>query len=637
MLKQTDFLTLIEEKEPFHLLTSQQLKRITEGAVIENYTKKQFLFHEQDKEVEISFLLSGITKNILHKSNGKQVSVRYYYPGDIIGLMIMFTSGDMNFSVQAIEDSQVIRLKKSTFLEMMSENKKFSEVILESIGERMKTLYDEIKAERDREDDQENIPLFRTRVASIMEQIKWISPSQTLLEAAHEIQSSRFPGFIVSEDGFSLLGVITHHEVIDGFIQGKSSDSVKDWMKQQPYTVEFDNFSYEALTFFKHHEVSLVPVMRKNKLVGMVTAESFLHLQDSEYLSLSYQLQAVQEIERLTDLSPTSNDNFQAFVRELLDNGTLSYEICEIISNYNDKIHRQIIKIAERKMKVEGYGPPPVNYCFIVMGSEGRKEQAFSTDQDNGLIIDDYEHLNNAKEIKAYFKRFSEIVNHALAFCGFPECKGGIMAKEEKWARTIRSWEEEIQRWMKESDAEEIRNFTIFMDFRPIYGDFQLAQALRSILTERVKRAQTLHHLLIKDTIRFRIPLNAFGRLNVQGKKKQLNLKKSAIMQIVNGVRIFAIKYGIDEVNTLKRLRVLKEKEIFHPRDVQNIETALHYLLRFRLQNNLKQLQNNEPLTNHIVVPNLLKEEKRQLKEALAVAKRMQQVSELSFGRNRGL
>ncbi|RBW69456.1 DUF294 nucleotidyltransferase-like domain-containing protein [Bacillus taeanensis] len=636
-MDQADFLTLIEKKEPFHLLTSQQLKRMTEGAVIETYTKKQFLFHERDKEVEISFLLSGITKNILHKANGKQVSVRYYYPGDIIGLMIMFTSGDMNFSVQAIEDCEVIRLKKSAFLEMMSENKKFSEVILESIGERMKTLYDEIKAERDREDDHENIPLFRTRVSSIMEQVKWVSPSQTLLEASHKIQASRFPGFIVSEDGQSLLGVITHHEVIEGLIQGKSSDAVKEWMKQKPYTVEFDAFSYEALTFFKHHEVSLVPVMRKSKLVGMVTAESFLHLQDSEYLSLSYQLQAVQELEQLTYLSPTSNDNFQAFVGELLDSGTLSYEICEIISNYNDKIHRQIIKIAEKQMKEEGYGPPPVNYCFIVMGSEGRKEQAFSTDQDNGLIIDDYNHLTNAAEVKAYFQRLGEIINKALAYCGFPECKGGIMAKEENWAHTISSWKDEIQRWIKESDAEEIRNFTIFMDFRPIYGDFQLARTLRSILTEKVRRAQTLHHLLIKDTIRFRVPLNAFGRLNVQGKKKQLNLKKSAIMQIVNGIRIFAIKYGIEEVNTLRRLRVLKEKEIFHPRDVQNIETALHYLLRFRLQNNLKQLQKNESLTNHIIVPNLLKEEKRQLKEALAVAKRMQQVSELSFGRNRGL
>ncbi|MCT8137975.1 hypothetical protein H1D32_09525 [Anaerobacillus sp. CMMVII] len=156
----------------------------------------------------------------------------------------------------------------------------------------------------------------------------------------------------------------------------------------------------------------------------------------------------------------------------MLAENTYAYDVCELISNYNDKMHRQVIKLALREMKNEGFGTPPINYCFIVMGSQGRKEQAFSTDQDNGLILDNYEHLPNKQEIEDYFKTFAEKVNAGLLACGFPLCTGGVMAKNTKWRRSLQEWTSEVERWVKETDAEEIRDFTIFIDYRPIFGDF---------------------------------------------------------------------------------------------------------------------------------------------------------------------
>ncbi|MCT8137973.1 cyclic nucleotide-binding domain-containing protein [Anaerobacillus sp. CMMVII] len=123
------------------------------------FKKNEFLFHEDEEEIELYFLVAGSAKNILHKTNGEQFSVRYYYPGDLIGLMIMLAGGQMTFSVQAIQDCEVILLKKTALLQVMTDNKAFSEIVLEGIGDRMKTLYDEIKQEHNREDT-ENIPLF---------------------------------------------------------------------------------------------------------------------------------------------------------------------------------------------------------------------------------------------------------------------------------------------------------------------------------------------------------------------------------------------------------------------------------------------------------------------------------------------
>jgi CBS domain-containing protein len=142
---------------------------------------------------------------------------------------------------------------------------------------------------------------------------------------------------------------------------------------------------------------------------------------------------------------------------------------------------------------------------------------------------------------------------------------------------------------------------------------------------------------LMKDTIRFRVPINPLGRISVKGKKKTIDLKKSALMQIVNGVRIFAIRYGIKEVSTFARLDMLEKLEVFHPRDVKNAKLAMDYLHFFRIQANITQLREEEFLSNMIAPLSLEKEERKQLKESLFIAKRLQQMSELSFAKNRGI
>ena len=44
----------------------------------------------------------------------------------------------------------------------------------------------------------------------------------------------------------------------------------------------------------------------------------------------------------------------------------------------------KILELGKAKL-----GPPPAPYCWIVLGSEGRREQTFKTDQDNALIYAD--------------------------------------------------------------------------------------------------------------------------------------------------------------------------------------------------------------------------------------------------------
>ncbi|MGM0845238.1 MAG: DUF294 nucleotidyltransferase-like domain-containing protein [Bacillota bacterium] len=635
-MEKAEFYNMIKASYPFDHLSDEQLEHLISHARFQKFDKNEFLFHEKEspEKLDVYFLISGTAKNVLHRPSGKQVSLRYYYPGDLVGLMILWTSGDMSFSVQAIEECTLFRFNKKVFFDMLTNNKEFSQIIFESVGNRMKTLYDEIKYKESQEESAD-LSLFRTKVNILMEIPVVLPKTSTMEEAAEKMLNEETEAIVVCDEDGALKGLVTQIEILRYLTSSKEAPYIESWMNKKPYWVRDEAFAYEALSFFKYEGAKYVPVLRNGVVVGLLTGLSFVNIHDSSYLDLSYSIQSAASTDDLIPLSPIENTTFTSFIGGLLDQDSFAYNVSEVLTNYNDRLYRKIILLSEAEMKAEGFGSPPVNYCFIVMGSQGRGEQSFNTDQDNGIIIADYNHLGSAAAVERYFERFTHKINTKLALCGFHECTGGIMAKEPKWRKSFSQWKAAIDDWLHEIDAEEVQSFTMFYDFRPIFGDYSLAEETRAYIAKKAQKSLNMQQLLRKDAIRFRIPINALGRINLKGRNKTFNIKKAGLMQMVNMIRIHSIKHGIKEVNTIQRLNALKEMKVFHPRDAENAKTALHYLLYYRLTQNLSELAENRELSNELEIEQLTKEDKRKLREALQIANRMQQVMEISFNRNR--
>ena len=99
------------------------------------------------------------------------------------------------------------------------------------------------------------------------------------------------------------------------------------------------------------------------------------------------------------------------------------------------------------------------------MGSEGRREQTFRTDQDNALICEIPADKDSRQDAENYFKIFSEEVIEHLVQCGYPRCPGNIMASNPDLRKDLKGWKREFDRWMLIPDAQEVLNTTIFFDF----------------------------------------------------------------------------------------------------------------------------------------------------------------------------
>ncbi|SIS36958.1 DUF294 nucleotidyltransferase-like domain-containing protein [Salimicrobium flavidum] len=628
-------LEVLENQYPFELLNEKEIQDLFRNSTYEEYATNEFIIHEDQKESDIHMLISGVADSIMYRSNGKQHSIRYFYPGDLIGLMVLLTSENMRFSVRCLEPVHTLKIERSAFIKIMEDNPRFSQVVLDMLSDLTKSLYDEVKYKDSNDEGENETSLFKERTKHYMEKPTFIHSKRTIAEAAETLKIEEVEGLIVSDNNKNFEGMISYHEVVEAFMKGDSYAYVSKYMIDENFSVNEEEFIFDALSYLKHHPATIIPVMHKDQVAGILRQSSFIQIDQSVYFDLTYRISNARTVEELQELSPAYNEKFQKFIRSLIEDNMLAYHIAELITNYNDRIHKQIIQIAEDEMVDLGHGAPPINYCFLIMGSGGRKEQMISTDQDNGLILSNYETSAHKEEISMYFKRFSKRINDMLDECGFPYCSGGIMAKEKKWRKQEQEWKSSVDEWIKKLDAEEIRDFTIFMDFRPVFGDYSLAYELKKYVTEKVQHSLGLHQLLMKDTLRFKVPIQPFGRINGAGKKRMIDLKRSATMQIVNAVRIYSMKYGVEANNTVQRLTLLAQGNHFHPRDAENAKLSLHRLMLLRLHSNLQQLEEGRPLNNFVSLSKIQKQERRSLKEALNVAKRLQQVLELSYNRNR--
>jgi len=106
--------------------------------------------------------------------------------------------------------------------------------------------------------------------------------------------------------------------------------------------------------------------------------------------------------------------------------------LCQWMSGLNDLLSLRLIELV-----AEAFDLPPVPWCWLVFGSEGRLEQTFTTDQDNGLIFLSDEAAEE-EDVRLAFLPFAQEVNRALDRCGFALCRGNIMAGNRRWCLSLR-------------------------------------------------------------------------------------------------------------------------------------------------------------------------------------------------------
>ncbi|HJV44704.1 MAG TPA: DUF294 nucleotidyltransferase-like domain-containing protein [Bacillota bacterium] len=608
----------------FGALTEQAQQLLIDSGEVLTITSNHFVIHENQENQDVFLLLSGTAKNTFINDDGVSMAVLFYQPGDCIGIISAVTHRKTQFSVQALSDLELLRIPHHLLYDLVRNQPTFAEKMVRMVGQRLDNLYQKVHEEYSYHSHGLDTLPYRKRIGEIMSHPVLVAQKHnSLLDIVTLMNNQKVSSLVIVEKG-TPIGIVTQKDIIK-ILATKPHDifksTVEQIMTQELLTLSPEAFFYEALLMMVRHHVKHIPVVTSTgNLVGMITMRNLTQARGNSVLSVVDWVESQTTIEGLTE----GRKQILHILESMLKENASAHEMCSLVTELNDRILRKIIQFAEQELLDTGIGPAPVNYCWLTLGSEGRREQTLGTDQDNAIIYSDVR-VEEQDRVRHYFHLLAEKVVNGLEFCGFPRCPGGVMAVNPRWSHSVSEWKKEIEFWHAQVDGEEIRNFTIFLDFRGVYGEQALADDIKNfIITER---SHFILNRLAQDDAEFHIPLGLFGRIITEKDHSDvINLKHSAAMHIVNAMRILALDKGISSQSTLERLKELHQLGIFTEEEMQEITEAFNYLMVLRIRANMRQIKNGEELTNFISLKSLNKSEFIQLKKALSTAKWVQQM-----------
>ena len=301
----------------------------------------------------------------------------------------------------------------------------------------------------------------------------------------------------------------------------------------------------------------------------------------------------------------------------------------QVITTVSDTIAIKVIESVTKQM-----GRPPAKFVFMVLGSEGRKEQTLKTDQDNAIIYEDKAN-EHREEVREYFLKFASHVSDHLNTIGFSYCSGGFMAQNPKWTHSLSHWKNNYLGWMNEIVPETVMQIATFFDCRYLYGDETIIGELETFLNGQLQHPMDrLFHFMAKNALQYEPPLTLFFK-NIRtfkvDEKEVFDIKK-AMTPIVDLVRVYALKNRIFEPNTGERLKALKDKNVFTEAEVTELLQSYYFLMGMRLRNQSRQILDDHTSPGNYIMPQQLsKIDQLTLKEIFKTIENFQQRIRMQF------
>jgi CBS domain-containing protein len=301
----------------------------------------------------------------------------------------------------------------------------------------------------------------------------------------------------------------------------------------------------------------------------------------------------------------------------MLAQGFGAEPLTQLISALNDRLSESVIALESVKHDLGG-----LRWCWVALGSEGRGEQTIATDQDNAIVFESEDAAAQAKLLA-----FGRAVNTTLDACGFPLCKGGIMAGNPQNCLSLEQWRARFAAWLRAPTPQALLDASIFFDFRPLVGDIGLATDLRAWIARSLPGNQSFLHLMAKNALLAGPPIGFFGNLESGSDSAGIDLKTQGTRVFVDAARVYALATGTTSTHTATRLREAGHAIGAPGDEVESSVAAFFYLLLLRLRR--QQSATTDP--NRIDPAALNSLERRVLKESLLQARRLQRRLALDY------
>ena len=616
---------------PFLYLQEKTLSAIVPSLRQIEIKQDAILFTQSQSKVENLCIIQKGALEIYYDDGKNKVLQGFLGEGEIFGgISILMNDGYSVRTVRAHENTTLLLIPKNEFLNICNKNDEFSSFFTDTFGKRMlDKSYAAIISKAAPQKIAPGFSVFNEKIENIANQKLINCSSKTTIREAASIMSQQKTSAILIEENGKYSGIVTDKDfrekvVVKGI---SSSKPVTTIMSSPLITVKKETAVFEALFFMMDKKIKhLLIETADGKITGIVSDHDFVITQGQSPLHL---LQKITSAGSANDLFSV-HSQLPPVIKTLIQNGAKAEIVNRLITHVSDEILKKLVFFAEEK-----HGPAPLAYVFMIMGSEGRREQTLKTDQDNAIIYKDPP-ANMAKKAQDYFLELGKTVCTWLDQAGYSFCKGDVMAQNPKWCQPQKTWQEYFTKWIATPEPMALMHSSIFFDFRQGYGDMDLIDKLRAHLFKELSGRNTtlFYYHLAKNAMQFKPPLGFFRNFVVesQGKHKDAFDIKKAMTPIVDFLRMYALVNKKRATNTLERLEQLYKEKIFDKDEYEELKQSYTYLMQLRFSRQLQAiLEDKSDPDNYIVPKNLNHIEQKLLKEIFTIIEKFQQKLSVKF------
>jgi CBS domain-containing protein len=442
--------------------------------------------------------------------------------------------------------------------------------------------------------------------------------SASVREAA-AIMHQRGVGSVVVVDAESRhVGILTERDLVAAVAQGLDAHCVAELMTREPLALPAHAFAYEAALTMIDNRIRHVLVTEDERLIGVVSERDLFSLQRLGLGELTAEIRLASEVGTLANLAA----EIRKLTRLLVEQGVAAGHLTLFVSALNDRLCQRVIEVVRKRHQWE-----QISWCWLGFGSEGRFEQTFSTDQDNGIIFSAHGAAAPA-EGRKHLLPFAREVNEALDACGFPLCKGNVMASNPALCLSVDEWKLKLDGWLENSEPKALLDAAICFDFRHIYGDAMLAADLRRWMLARTRTHPAFLRQMAGNALQARPPLGTlrdFVTEHLPQAPHSINLKLYGTRPFVDAARIYALSLALPQTNTVERLRAARAGTGMGAEEVEGMVDAFLTIQRLRLRNQASQGILAEDTANRLDPDTLNELDRHILKESFRIARKLQQ------------
>jgi CBS domain-containing protein len=580
---------------PFSELAEDDVLRVAPAAELEELPRGVTIFSQGEGPIEyLRVVRSGAVEIVC---DGKLLDL--LGEGELFGQASMLSGFPTGFSARAAEDTVCYRLPADVAEELLAapEGLRFvARSLLEPPTELHLVARDPA---RNLADQPVGTLLRREPVVC--------APDTPIRDAAERMTACQATSVVV-DLGDGTYGILTDRDLRSRVMAGglPADAPVSAAMSAPAYTCTPERPAGEILLEmldrgFRHFPVlsptgAVLGVIEDMDLVALRTRSSFYLRQRISVARSLPELVAVA-----TELRPTVNSLVEARVS--------AANVMAVYSVSVDGLTRRMLEL-----ELERAGDPGVEFAWLALGSQARREALPSSDVDSAIVW-----FGGADErAREPLVALGRSVLDGLRQCGLRPDEHGAAASDPPFVRSLESWQRLARSWIADPTQEQALILSsVLVDSRPVWGvhtgtpvsdTFRLAPS-----------SPTLLRMLAHFALAHRTPTGFLRGLVVEHNgehRGRLDLKHGGVIPIADLARWGAMAAGVTVTSTVERLRAAGEAEKLSAADAHTLEDAFQMINNLRAENQAEQLRSGQEPDDYVNPADLSPLMRTQLKDA---------------------